>query len=386
MKEEVPPPKDLSDYIADGGQFAPVGKVMANGTGNGGGNVISLRKNAASIEWRLGREVFLPLPPTPWVSKELQIGPGRPAMLAGYGASAKTMAAQSLILSVAAGVPVWGKFHCQRGVAKHLDYEQGFKATARRYQRLARGMGIDPREIVNNLFVAPFPTCYLNSTSALDVYAKACEGASLVVIDSLRGALPGEDENASGIRSFVDVLTQVSERTGATVLLLHHAGKPKEGQTDARMMLRGSSALFDAAGCVLVVTNPKRKEEPRLVQQAKPPADAEAQGVDDFGLRIEDVLDEAGSPTGVRVSHTELVVHEAPKPAEKFERNAETLLEVVRANQGCSQDFLRTHAGIRAGDVNRVLRVLVEQGRLVVLHSGQNGRTQSYRTGEGGAS
>jgi len=382
MKEEVPPPKDLSDYIADGGQFAPIGKVMANGTGNGGGNVVSLRRAAASIEWRLGREVFLPLPPTPWVSKELQIGPGRPAMLAGYGATAKTMAAQSMILSVAAGVPVWGKFHCERGVAKHLDYEQGFKATARRYQRLARGMGLDPREIVNNLFVAPFPTCYLNSGAALDVYAKACEGASLVVIDSLRGALPGEDENASGIRAFVDVLTQVSEKTGATVLLLHHAGKPKEGQTDARMMLRGSSALFDAAGCVLLVTNPKRKEDPRTVQQVKPPADSEAAGIDDFGLRIEDVLDDEGSPTGVRVLHAALAVNAQPKADERYERDAKVLLELVKTNAGCSKRFLRARAGYRGGRVDEVLDALLEEGRVVMLPSGSAGKACEYRIGE----
>jgi hypothetical protein len=380
MRDDAPPPKDLSDYVADGGQFEPVGKVMSNG--NGGGNVVQLRRAAASIEWRLGREVFLPLPPTPWVSKELQIGPGRPAMLAGYGASAKTMAAQSMILSVAAGVPVWGKFHCERGVAKHLDYEQGFKATARRYQRLARGMGLDPREIINNLFVAPFPTCYLNSAAALDVYAKACEGASLVVIDSLRGALPGEDENASGIRSFVDVLTQVSEKTGATVLLLHHAGKPKEGQTDPRAMLRGSSALFDAAGCVLLVTNPKRKEDPRIVQQAKPPADSESAGIGDFGLRIEDVLDEEGSPTGVRVLHAELAVNAPPKPDERYERDAKVLLELVMSKPGCSKRFLRARAGYRGGRVDEVLDALLEEGRVVMLPSGSVGKACEYRIGE----
>jgi hypothetical protein len=381
MRDDAPPPKDLSDYVAGGGQFEPIGKVMANGSGNGS-NAVSLRRAAATIQWRLGREVFLPLPPTPWVSKELQIGPGRPAMLAGYGASAKTMAAQSMILSVAAGVPVWGKFHCERGIAKHLDYEQGFKATARRYQRLARGMGLDPREIVNNLFVAPFPTCYLNSAAALDVYAKACDGASLVVIDSLRGALPGEDENASGVRAFVDVLTQVSEKTGTTVLLLHHAGKPKEGQTDARMMLRGSSALFDAAGCVLLVTNPKRKEDPRIVQQAKPPADSEAAGIDDFGLRIEDVLDDEGSPTGVRVVHAELAVNAPPKPDERYERDAKVLLELVKGHAGCSKRFLRARAGYRGGRVDEVLDALLEEGRVVMLPSGSAGKACEYRIGE----
>jgi len=203
-----------------------------------------------------------------------------------------------------------------------------------------------------------------------------------VVIDSLRGALPGEDENASGIRAFVDVLTQVSEKTGATVLLLHHAGKPKEGQTDARMMLRGSSALFDAAGCVLLVTNPKRKEDPRTVQQVKPPADSEAAGIDDFGLRIEDVLDDEGSPTGVRVLHAALAVNAQPKADERYERDAKVLLELVKTNAGCSKRFLRARAGYRGGRVDEVLDALLEEGRVVMLPSGSAGKACEYRIGE----
>lgn len=384
MREETPPPsappKDISDVVAEGGQFEARGKPMnTGGNGSHGAQVVPIRRAPSVIEWRAAREVFAPLAPTAWISRELQMGPGRPAMLVGYGSSAKTLAAQSLILSVAAGTPIWGKFSCERGVAKHLDYEQGFKATARRYQRLARGMNMDPRETYERMFLSSFPGCYLNGQGALDVYAKACDGATLVVLDALRGALPGENENDSGIRAFVDVMTQVSEKTGATVLLLHHAGKPKEGVTDPRMMMRGSSALYDAAGCVLLVTN-RKKEEPRLVHQAKPPADAEAAGIDDFGLNIEDVLDEAGSTTGVRVVHTPIQKAEA-KPDDRYERDAAVLLELVKKNSGCSKRFLRVHAGYRGGRVDEVLELLVEQGRLVTL-AGVNGKSSEYRIGE----
>lgn len=374
---ESPPGTDPSDFEA----FAAKGRPM-NGAPNGkllpfeGG-----KKRAANIiEWHGGAEVFAPLAATPWISKELQMGPGRPTMLVGYGASAKTLAAQSLILSVATGTLVWGRFPCERGIAKHLDYEQGFKATARRYQRLARGMAIDPRDTYDRFYVSSFPQCYLNSNGALDTYCRACDGASLVVLDALRGALPGEDENDSGVRAFVDVMTQVSEKTGATVLLLHHAGKPKDGHLDdARTAMRGSSALFDAAGCVLLVVN-QPDGKPRLVQQIKVPAEAESAAMADFGLEIEDVLDEEGSSTGVRIVCSEVEKRHAVTADERFDKDAAMVIALVRKNSGCTQRFLRALAGMRTQRLGDVLELLVERGQIVALDAARGGK--SYHVGE----
>ena len=389
MSDEIPPPTDVMGMIERGMEPEPKGKPLVNGYVNGkangqsSGHVVDLGSKRKGFEWRGSREVFVPMPATPWVSRELQVGPGRPAILAGYGASAKTYSAQSLVLSVATGRPVWGKFDCARGVAKHIDYEQGFTATARRYQWLAKGMGIDPVEADGRLFVASLPDCKLNSLGALDAYCKACEGASLVVIDSLRGGVPGEDENDSSIRTYVDMLTTVSERTGAAILIVHHAGKPKEGVTDPRALLRGSSALFDAAGAVYVVVN-RKKDEPRLCTQVKLPADAGDGGVGEFGLSLRPVADEFGGPGGLVVQHVPIdKAEDKPKADEKFQRDAAVLIELIKKESGCSKRFLRAHAGFRGGRVDEVLDLLVEKGRVVIL-PGSSGKAFEYRIGEVG--
>jgi len=77
------------------------------------------------------------LPPIPWLCEPIGLAPGAVALFAGYGYSRKTMALQSLGLSIAAGRPAWGLHSVRKGVVLHLDYEQGRRITQERYQRLA---------------------------------------------------------------------------------------------------------------------------------------------------------------------------------------------------------------------------------------------------------
>ncbi len=103
-----------------------------------------------AISWIEADEIFnREYPETPWIARGLQIGPGRPAMLAGYGSSAKTWAVQSLALAVAAGRVAWGYFEtAEPRRVLHLDYEQGARATSQRYRRLAVGHDIDVEDVI----------------------------------------------------------------------------------------------------------------------------------------------------------------------------------------------------------------------------------------------
>lgn len=290
-------------------------------------------KPKGRIEWISTSAIFAPLPPTRWLSRDLALCPGRPAMIAGYGYSGKTLCSQAAMISMSTGRDIWGRFPgAGRPLrVRHLDFEQGQHATRKRYQRLAVGMGIHPDEIGDRLELAVFPDVYLNSPEAMDVYAKETEGCDSVFLDALRGATPGEDENDSKMRKCLDMLSRVSEKNGVMFAVLHHAGKPKENHRDARMVLRGSSGIFDACGCVLVIS--ADKDKPILVQQAKAPAEAEGTAAPDFHLRIEDV------ENGVRVSYFEPEkTAEGPsmgRPKETtFEDVRNDVLRVVREEPG----------------------------------------------------
>lgn len=322
--------------------------------------------NRSGIYTRSTAEIFAPLEPTQWSVPGLHIGAGRPTLFAGYGSSAKTLSAQSLALAVASGTFAWGHFETRTGRVLHLDYEQGWKATARRYQRLALGHGIDPARLGNRLQTAIFPRVFLDSPNAVDAYAAACDGVDLVVLDALRGATPTMDENDSSIRTCVDNLTLVSEKTGCAFVLLHHAGKPKDGHgNDPRTIARGSSAIFDAAGCVLVVLAGKDKSAPRRVVEVKTPAEAEGAAFDDFALLVEDVEVDGNATAGVRVVWRP-VEAEDPIAANRaaLTVEAERVLRVISERPGQSVRQIRAEAGMQLQRVGTVLERLEDEGRV----------------------
>ena len=326
-----------------------------------------------TFEWICVSGIFAPLPPTPWISRDLQLCPGRPAMLAGYGASGKTLALQSLALSVATGGRIWGQFSVREPLrVRHVDHEQGAHATRGRYQRLAIGLGISPEQLQEaeqheRLAIAAFPSVYLNRPEAYDAYCRAFEGVHLVGIDALRGATPGTDENDSKIRDCIDTLTRVSEATGAAFAVIHHAGKPREGHADARTVLRGSSAIFDACGSVLVVSGAKGEE--KLVRHEKAAAESTGGLLEDFYLAIEDTLPD-GSPApneAVRVLYrTREQIRPPRAPDADYQELRSLVLETVRRNPGIAgKGTLATLLGKRRADVAGVADQLLSEGAIV---------------------
>lgn len=318
-------------------------------------------------------QIFAQLPEQRWAIEGLQIGPGRPTLFVGFGGSAKTLAVQSLTLSAAAGRDVWGRFACAPQSVLHLDYEQGFYATAKRYQRLAVGHGIDWRELENRIVYVELPRVYLDKQGAADAYMRACEGFDIVVVDSLRGAAPFTDENDSSFRGALDVLTYASQRVGCSHIVLHHAGKPRaeKGQApaDVRMMARGTGAIFDAAGCVF---NFQSVDGARLVRQAKTPAEGVGAGLDLFELVVEDVTD------GVHVKWAKpKPVDDEVRDAAKFERDAARVLAAVAKRGGGTGNQVVAKCGLARGRALDVLRALADEGR-VELVSGPN-KSKLYR-------
>lgn len=213
-----------------------------------------------------------PLGDPPWVIPGLEIGPGRPCGLWGYGGTGKSWIAQAMVLCVAAGRKLFGAYDVRQGRVAHVSHELGTRALMERYRRLANGMVLHPDEIGERLVVSAYPKVYLNSRSAEEWYLREFDGCSLGVIDSLRRALPGEDENSSEMSNHLDMLSRVSDRTGCSFLTLHHVGKAgiakdRKAEDDKRGVGRGSSAIFDGSGCIWLVEGKGRG--PRTLHQVR---------------------------------------------------------------------------------------------------------------------
>jgi uncharacterized membrane protein len=195
--------------------------------------------------------ILAELPPVPYLLEALDICPGAPTLFAGLGFSGKTLLAHALGLAIACDAPAWGAFPVRPGRVIFLDFEQGEHLSRRRIQRMARGLGLVPEG--DALRLASMPGLYLDDATAEAELTALCEGVALLIVDSLSAACPSLEENSASARKVIDMLGRVSGRTGCVVIIVHHARKPSKDDTGgARNSIRGSGAIFDAAGAVVV--------------------------------------------------------------------------------------------------------------------------------------
>ena len=181
-------------------------------------------------------------PPPRFILRHFELAAGRANALHGNGGVGKTIWSTSSRIAVAGGLPdAWGGLLVDtHGDVAHVSWEMpsarprcaccASRAGAAWYRSLGRRHG----------FVC-FPDWYLNSKDAESRLLRICEGRALVVFDSLRAGTPGAKENDSEQRQYLNLLTRVSEKTGAMNLVLAHDDK-------GGIAMRGSSAQKDALG------------------------------------------------------------------------------------------------------------------------------------------
>jgi hypothetical protein len=142
---------------------------------------------------------------------------------------------------------------------------------------------------------------------------------------------------------------------------------------------RGSSAIFDACGCVLVLTG--AKDEPKLVRMEKTPADSDGRAVEDFYLEVEDVAEGDLPNAGLRVAfRTKEQVKPPGKEGESFSRLKVQVLDLVHADHTLTSanDICSRIRGGSKGDRLQAIRELRDEGRLVQ----PGGERSPFRVGQ----
>jgi RecA-family ATPase len=286
---------------------------------------------------------------------------GAPHMVAGYGFSGKTLALQALALSLAADRPVWGAYKARPGRVLHVDLEQGDRLTRRRYQRLAAAMGVDLSSLGDTLAAAIMPKLALTSAYA-DQWRELMTGRDLMIVDSLRAASAGMDENSSDIRSCLDMLGQLSEATQCRAIVVHHARKPQRDAPGGQFAIRGSGAIFDACDSVYMFT--AVKGEPISVEQAK--ARTQGDSVPDFALVVSDVQIGDDPRGGLRVSvRGHELVEERREQRHEASLRAQAAKDVERVRQAVA-----AHPGIGSRELRGMTRMSGDRVATAILAMG----------------
>lgn len=325
-----------------------------------------------------GAALAEPLPPIPWVCQDLALAPGPVTIVGGAGFGGKTVSMQALLLAVASGKPLWGQFPVRQGVVKHLDYEQGRPLTQRRYQRLARSMRLNLKDLDGQIHLSSLPSTTLDMDRAERELGYVLTGVTVAIIDAFRGAFPKALENDSGVRCYLDMLSKVSLRTGCMIIVIAHSKKIQQGDDgDVRSSLRGSGALFDAAQGVWMLDGAKGK--PTRVNHTKERLEGDLK--ESFGIVISDeygpTVDD-GPKWGLKVEYLSAPEMQAAYMHEDQDDNStainaariETLgnrmVEIVsRAPDGLSIHTLKgVLFGARMSDVMAALPMLIQSGAL----------------------
>lgn len=289
-------------------------------------SVVDIRSKKRALKFIDAGKIAEPLPDVPYLVNALGIAPGAVTIVAGPGFAGKTVTLQDMAVSIAAGLPVWGVYNAKRGAVAHLDFEQGDRISRERLQRIAKAKGLDLASLPIRLCV--HPEIGLQERDALDVYTRALEGTMFAIVDSLRAAASTADENSSEVRRFIDLLNQVSERTGSTISLIHHTRKPQgDGGTFGKNDMRGSGAIFDAAASVFMLGGEKGKS--RVTHEK-----CRNRGilVEPFGLAVEDVEVDGNPRGGLRVRHLEAAQLTPTKAEDDYSGASKRILEHLGSN------------------------------------------------------
>jgi hypothetical protein len=329
---------------------------------------------------KLGVDLLQSFGPVSFLSRELGFtdGAGPPHMIAGADTSGKTLLSQHLLLSLAAGRTLAGKpgkpLRCL-----HLDYEQGKKTTAQRYQRLANAMGLDLRSLNErgalSLLVAPR---VLLRPEDRDDWRKLLFGHDVVLIDSFCCATMGvADENSSAIRGPLDLLTALSEETRCRPILIHHFNKDSPTTVDR---LRGSSAIRQAVDCLWTLRAEKESsgKDPEILARNERPSRDVGDRSAPFGFTISDVAKDGDPKWGLSVALcaaqaiSSRRAKEEAAQAESLERASVTrLLEMLAAHPSETVYELSLRLKQRK-DVTA--RAILEAGPAVIVEARQQGR------------
>jgi hypothetical protein len=288
----------------------------------------------------------------------------------------KTFLALDIALSVAAGLEWCGR-KVEQGSVIYIAAE-GVSGLAPRVQAW-RGPIADPTVAPwSNLWVLGEAVQFLEGghTALLAALSESDVKPALIVVDTLARCMIGGEENSSkDMGWFIERCDEIRRATGATVLLVHHSGKPHRNSPASE---RGSSALRGAVDTMIDVSIDRSKGRATLTAKCEKQKEAEAFSPLRFELRTVVVgEDPDGSTlTSCRLTHKP----DDPSSADRSEELEGPALQICRALRDCfdkdgaPHGRLRTSSVVSASTFDRQLQRLLTDGFIEARGSGRSKR------------
>lgn len=175
---------------------------------------------------------------------------GTVGALVAQGGAGKSWIALELAIAVAGGPDLLEIGIDRHGRVLYLPAEDPRLAVSHRlYSARATVDGAAVEQLAENLEIVPLMGhgVDLMTEAWADAVERMADGARLVILDTLRRFHSADENSAGEMARLLGVLEGICERTGASVLFLHHTAKGAalNGAGDAQQASRGSSVLVD---------------------------------------------------------------------------------------------------------------------------------------------
>lgn len=332
---------DAADAIAEG--FTTEG--LYEWIGNTKEQVPSFSFVSESISELLAK----PEPSIEWLIDSVWVDKSR-GLIAGNPGVGKTWAALEMLISVAAGLPCFGKFPVKKGGVLLLEEESSVLNLARRAHTLARGRGLKDHELSNFYHITRQFIKIPTHERELIAYMKL-RGIKLAVFDSLR-RFHGVDENSSEkMQPILDSFARINIETSASIVLIHHLSKQQDkSKKGVFERLRGTSDLWAWRDCIIGMEGESDASEALCSFQFR---DAESPKP----ITLKRTIEKATGAMSLTVS--------TPDQASDFEEKAGRMLDYLRKHQPCSKDQIIAKSGGRKTDNGMLFEVMIERGMVV---------------------
>lgn len=289
-----------------------------------------------------------------WIVQGI-VAAGAPGAIAGPPKSLKTFVAESLALHVATGRPWLDRFPTRPGRVLLLPREDTTRETQRRIWRLARGMGIDPRDLADVLRIETLRPFYFDEPADLEAMRLTLGSfrPSLLILDSLARCHRGEENSSTEMRQVTATWADLATSFDTAVVIVHHLRKPPAaGDTQsAGLRMRGTGDLFAVVRHLLAV-EPREKGLSLLSTDGNLPGQP-----DPFALALVDGEDAQGRKT--------LRLEYRGTPADMETKQVDTLILQALADGPLGARELRRAVGKRNDVVDARCAVLARDGRIV---------------------
>ncbi len=167
---------------------------------------------------------------------------GVPVVIAGHPKSQKTFVAEHMAICLAAGFDWLGR-KVKRCRVLLLPREDSVRETRKRIWRLARGLGVDPRDLDGWLRIdSKTPFYFSDKADVARMHATITSWRpDLIVIDSLSRTHTGDENSKKEMSIVTSTWSDLCQLHDLTLATIHHFTKTGEGTLLQR--LRGSGDL-----------------------------------------------------------------------------------------------------------------------------------------------